>query len=108
MDCSLPLSMGFSRQEDCSGLLCPSPGDLPDLGLEPRSLMSPALTGRFSTTRENPLSRFCPFSEILLHRYHIHSIHPILVIGQFQRGFVINQLFGVKQIKISPGYLLGL
>ena len=30
-------SMGFSRQEYCSGLLFPSPGDLPDPGIEPRS-----------------------------------------------------------------------
>ena len=32
-----PLSMGFSRQECWSGLPFPSPGDLPDLGIEPRS-----------------------------------------------------------------------
>ena len=32
-----PLSMGFSRQEYWSGLPCPSPGDLPDPGIEPRS-----------------------------------------------------------------------
>ena len=32
-----PLSMGFSRQEYWSGLPCPSPGDLPDPGTEPRS-----------------------------------------------------------------------
>ena len=30
-------SMGFSRQEYCSGLPCPSPGDLPDPGIEPGS-----------------------------------------------------------------------
>ena len=30
-------SMGFSRQEYCSGLPFPSPGDLPDPGIEPRS-----------------------------------------------------------------------
>ena len=30
-----PPSMGFSRQECWSGLPFPSPGDLPDLGLEP-------------------------------------------------------------------------
>ena len=29
-----PLSMGFSRQEHWSGLSCPPPGDLPDLGIE--------------------------------------------------------------------------
>ena len=33
-----PLSMGFSRQEYWSGLPCPPPGDLPDLGIEPASL----------------------------------------------------------------------
>ena len=33
-----PLSMGFSRQEYWSGLPFLSPGDLPDLGIEPRSL----------------------------------------------------------------------
>ena len=32
-----PLSMGFSRQEYWSGLLCPPPGDLPDPGIKPRS-----------------------------------------------------------------------
>ena len=32
-----PLSMEFSRQEYCSGLPFPSPGDLPDPGIEPRS-----------------------------------------------------------------------
>ena len=31
------LSMGFSRQEHWSGLPFPSPGDLPDLGIEPGS-----------------------------------------------------------------------
>ena len=30
-----PLSMGFSRQEHWSGLLCPSPGDLPNQGIKP-------------------------------------------------------------------------
>ena len=48
---SLPGSsvQGFSRQEYWSGLPCPPPGDLPDLGPEPMSLMYPALAGRFFT-----------------------------------------------------------
>ena len=45
-----PLSMGFSRQEYWSGLPCPPLGDLPDPGIEPVSLMSPALAGNFFTT----------------------------------------------------------
>ena len=46
----VPLSMGFSRQKYQSGLPCPSLGDLPDPGIEPASLTSPALAGRFFTT----------------------------------------------------------
>ena len=42
-----PLSMGFSRQEYWSGLPFPSPGDLPNPGIESRS---PALVGRIITT----------------------------------------------------------
>ena len=38
-----PLSMGFSRQEYCSGLPCPSPGDLSNPGIEPGSPVSSAL-----------------------------------------------------------------
>ena len=47
--CQAPLSVGFSRQELWSGLPCPPPGDLPNLGTEPTSLMSPALVGTFFT-----------------------------------------------------------
>ena len=43
-----PLSMGFPRQEYWSGWPLPSPGDLPDPGIEP---MSPELTGRVFTTK---------------------------------------------------------
>ena len=45
-----PLSTRFSRQEYWSGLPCPPPGDLPDPGIKPESLMSPALEGGFFTT----------------------------------------------------------
>ena len=40
-----PLSMGFSRQEYWGGLPCPPLRDLPNPGMEPTSLMSPALAG---------------------------------------------------------------
>ena len=45
-----PLSIGFSSQEYQSGLPCLPPGDLPNPGIEPMSLMSLALAGRFFTT----------------------------------------------------------
>ena len=54
-----PLSMGFSRQEYWSGLPYLPPGDLPDTGIEPAPLMSPALAVEFFTTSatwEAPLS----------------------------------------------------
>ena len=51
MDCSPPgTSMGYSRQESWCGLPCPPQGDLPDPGMEPTSLMSPALADGFCTT----------------------------------------------------------
>ena len=53
MDCSPPDSSvwNFSRQEYWSGLPCPPPGNLPYPRIEHMSLMSPALAGRFFTTR---------------------------------------------------------
>ena len=44
-----PLSMGFSRQEYWNGLPFPPPGNLPNPGIKPVSLMSPALAGGFLT-----------------------------------------------------------
>ena len=45
-----PLSMKFSSQEYWNGLPFPSPGDIPNLGIEPMSVMSSALAGGFFTT----------------------------------------------------------
>ena len=45
--CQAPVSMNFSRQEHWSGLPFPTPGDLPDPGINPES---PASAGRFFTT----------------------------------------------------------
>ena len=36
--CQAPQSMELARQDEWSGLSCPSPWDLPDPGIEPRSL----------------------------------------------------------------------
>ena len=53
-----PLFMGFSRQEFWSGLPCPPPRDLPNPGIEPVSLKSPALVGGFLTTSATQEPRF--------------------------------------------------
>ena len=57
-----PLSLGFSRQEYWSGLLFPSPGDLPNPEIKPVSLPSPALASRFFTTSAPWETPFRPFS----------------------------------------------
>ena len=46
-----PLSMEFFRQKYWSVLPFTTPGDLPDPGIEPTSLVSPALAARFCTTK---------------------------------------------------------
>ena len=66
-----PLSLGFSRQEYWNGLPCLPPGDLPNPGTDPVSLMSPALAGGFFTTSTtweahnilsfHPESHFCVY-----------------------------------------------
>ena len=50
VDGQAPLSMGFSGQEYWSRLPFPSPGDLPNPGIELGHPVSPALAGRFFTT----------------------------------------------------------
>jgi len=63
-----PLSIGFSRQEYWSGLPFPSPGDLPDPGIEPRS---PALQAESLPTevRGKPNKNFR--GEIKSKSYHV-------------------------------------
>ena len=54
-----PLSMGFSRQEYWSGLPCLRPEDLSDPGVEPTSLMSPALaSGLFNHLDHDCFTQF--------------------------------------------------
>ena len=66
--CQAPLSLGFPRQGCWGGLPFPTPGDLPDLGIEPTSLASPALAGN-----SLPLSH--PGSSPYLPGRLPHSIH---------------------------------
>ena len=65
--CQTSLSMDFSRQEYWSGLRFPSPGDLPDPGIEP---VSPALIGRFSY--------HCTIQEAPFLKRSLYSIYRII------------------------------
>ena len=66
--CQASLSMGLSRQEYCSGLPCPPPGNLPDPGIQPSFPRSLVLTGGFSTTSDTWQARLHQASPIQLQR----------------------------------------
>ena len=89
-----PLSMGFSRQEYWIGLPFPSPGDLPDPGIEPRS---PALQANALPSKPPGKSiyiyiymyiytyNFYIFKYILLYSY-ILNIHYYLLYAKVTRS----------------------
>ena len=66
-----PLSTEFSRQEYCSGLPFPSPGDLPDPGIEPAS---PTLAGGLFITEPPTLGLFFFPPNPQVHVYKIITI----------------------------------
>ena len=82
-----PLSVGFSRQEYWSGLPFPSPGDLPDPGIEPRSPASRADT----LTSEPP-------GKPLLHKDRSKSLSSALIICRMT-SLWIPQITVSNQIK---------
>ena len=86
--CQAPLSMGFSRQEYWSGLPCPSPGDLPDPGIEPASLVSLALQIDSLPTEPPGKSKLRQY----FHLIRIFKIfyYKILTISTFQFWFQIQ------------------
>ena len=88
-----PLSMGFSRQEYWNGLPFPPPGDHPDPGIEPTSLLSSALVGGFFTPEPpgmyaqslncvwlfaTPWLYLCPWNFLNL-RFKLLTVHSILL-----------------------------
>ena len=81
--CQAPLSVGFSRQEYWSGLPFPSPGDLPEVGIQPVSLMSPAL-------------------QILYHQHHLGSPSDSRVICNYlMTSLIIYQFSKFSQIPLQ-------
>ena len=68
-----PLSMKFSGQQFWSGLPFPSPGDLPNPGIEPKFLVSPAL-------QADSLPNLCSqgITEMIQRMKHNFHISPLL------------------------------
>ena len=76
--CQAPLFMGFSRQGYWSGLLFPTPGDLPDPGIEPAS---PALVDSLPTVppgKPHVIRRSLCMS-IPISQFILNGSHPTLV-----------------------------
>ena len=96
--CQAPLSLEFSSQEYWSGLPCPPAGDLPDPGIKPTSLMSPALASRFFTTST---TWEVPFSAVLQHKTKRikkkNSYQALNINFQFGQLLTIWTTFGEKK-----------
>ena len=69
-----PLFMEFSRKEHWSGLPFPSPGDLPNPGIEPLSLTSPVLGRSFFTTSTTWEAQSSP----IISEFHFRLVKGIL------------------------------
>ena len=95
--CQAPLSIGFSRQEYGSGLPFPSPGDLPNPGIEPASS---ALAGRFFTT-EPPGKSLSGLLQQPHTGVSISNFCPIQFFGQLNLH-VCAQSFSHVQLFVTP------
>ena len=89
-----PLSMGFSRQEHWSGLMFSPPEDLPDPGIKPASLMSPALAGGFFTSSATweVISLLCPPWRLAFFLVLINYVGKITDLSDcFLRGSYVSE-----------------
>ena len=76
--CQAPLSMGFSRQEYQSGLSCPPPGGLPDLGIEDTLYLLHLQAGSLLLVSPGKPSR----DDGSLHYFKHHLGHEYMVVSQ--------------------------
>ena len=82
--------MGFSRQENCSGLPFSPPEDLLYPGVEPGSLESPVFAGRFFTTE--------PPGKFNLKIRHACNYYAVSLIYQITHTIYSNSNFVKRQI----------
>ena len=85
------LSMGFPRQEQWSRLQFPSPGDLPNPGIKPRSL---TLAGRFFTTEPSGKLYECLYRNIYSwHYFQKALLIPLYLMVVSTQQLLLNSLF---------------
>ena len=86
-----PLSMWFPRQEYWCGLPLPPPGDLPNPGIKPMSVESPALAGGFSTPSTT---------------WEAHTFVQFTLIVNPRRQNVRDSILGVRKFRLISATLL--
>ena len=93
--CQAPLSMGFSRQGYWSGLTFPSPGDLPNPGIEP---MSPALEVKSLplSHQGSPIIYWVTVVVGWHHRLHGHEFEQAPGVGDRQGSLACYSPWGCK------------
>ena len=97
-----PLSIEFFRQEYWSGFPCPPPGDLPDPGIEPESLTSPALASGFFT----PSAIWEAPNQLIvnLKNYHQHKGKEHIKKREGERSSsALNHTCGRRSDRLPPG-----
>ena len=101
--------MRFPRQDYWSGLPFPSPGDLPNPGMEPASPASPELQVDSSPLSHQGSLVMC-HSRCCVASYYIHKprfIFPSMLtdtFGSFQLEAIISNVFRCTDVHISDGY----
>ena len=97
------LSMGFSRQEYWSILPCSPPRDLPDPGVKPKSLVSPALANRFFTTGTTweayIIHTYVDMYVYNIYLYYIYVTWDIRKIGRQAVMHMVTKIIYEKSLK---------
>ena len=82
-----PLSMGFSRQEYWSGLPFPPPADLPDPGIKPASLASPALQVDFLPLSHLGSPKYLLINIVSINQRFSHS-YSYLILREVRLAYI--------------------
>ena len=104
-----PWTMGSFRQEYWSGLPFPPPGDLPEPGIEPTSVTSPALAGGFFITSitweaKCHLGKWGPV--LSLNWGRVHSKLADITLAEFRSLLTIGERWHFfLQVIFSMGWL---
>ena len=107
------LSMGFPRQEYWSGLPFPTPGDLPNTGIEPTSLASPASAGRLFITVPPGKPGWSEFtgqleSPQIKKKKKRNTLMPFAATGMDLEISILNQINQTKKVSYDSAHVWNL